>query len=450
MFLIFGSDNIAIQLAKWIGTTSRVRLIGLAEQLVGIPNVEIVTLPTEMELNEMPLPEVSPTAVVILDEIICDDNPTEELLKLWPSTPILSTIEMENSELISVDDLMIKLLKDRLKNIDRKHGASDVIRRLKSEPDARVLIVCHDNPDPDSLASALAIEHICKQIGQTVTIAHGGMIEHQQNIGMVRQTKIELRRIILDWEVEDLLKESDITVCVDFNKSGANNILPKGFVPTIIVDHHLSEDRPPGEIVLVRPEFAATSSLVATIAMNSGYEIDEIVATSLAFGIRTDTLGFTRSFNEVDMTALSWLNNYVDWNLLRSFEAPPRSKEVLDIFKHALQDMNQVGELLLAPIHNLANRDALSQVADFLLPTEGVSVVVCYGTRRNKVIISARSKNDGINIGQLLEKSFNEGTAGGHAVMAGGQIPFDDIEADSEIDAMEKISAKLENIFGGI
>ncbi len=450
MFLIFGSDNIAIQLAKWIGTTSRVRLIGLAEQLIGIPNVEIVTLPTEMELNEMPLPEVAPTAVVILDEIICDDKPTEELLKLWPQTPILSTFEMENSELISVEDLTLNLLKDRLKNIDRKHGASDVIRRLKSQPDARVLIVCHDNPDPDSIASALAIEQICKQIGQTVTIAHGGMIEHQQNVGMVRMLNLELRRVILEWEIEDLLKESDITVCVDFNKSGANNILPRDFVPTIIVDHHLSENRPPGEVVLVRPEFAATSSLVATIAMNSGYDIEQNVATALAFGIRTDTLGFTRAFNEVDMTALSWLNNYVDWELLRSFEAPPRSKEVLDIFKHALQDMYQVGGLLLAPIHNLANRDALSQVADFLLTTEGVSVVVCFGVRRNKVIISVRSKNDGINIGQILQKSFNEGTAGGHAVMAGGQIPFEDIEAGSDIEAMKIISMKLEQIFGGI
>jgi len=91
MFVIFGSDDVAIELAEWIGTTSRVRLIGLADQLKGIPSVEIVTLPTEMELNEMPLPDLEPTAVVILEEIICDDNPGKELKEIWPNTPILST-----------------------------------------------------------------------------------------------------------------------------------------------------------------------------------------------------------------------------------------------------------------------------------------------------------------------------------------------------------------------
>ena len=34
MFLIFGSDSLAIRLAEWIGARSRVRIIGLAEQLV--------------------------------------------------------------------------------------------------------------------------------------------------------------------------------------------------------------------------------------------------------------------------------------------------------------------------------------------------------------------------------------------------------------------------------
>ena len=48
MFLIFGSDNLSIRLADWIGARSRVRIIGLAEDLVTMENVEIVALPTEM------------------------------------------------------------------------------------------------------------------------------------------------------------------------------------------------------------------------------------------------------------------------------------------------------------------------------------------------------------------------------------------------------------------
>ena len=141
MFLIFGSDPLAIRLAEWIGERSRVRIIGLAEQQVAMKDVEIVALPTEMELHEMPLPEVTPTAILLLEEIICDDDPVAELRNRWPNTPILSTIDVEGAEMISVEDLTASAIQDRLRSIDRKQGASEVLRRLGDEENANVLIV---------------------------------------------------------------------------------------------------------------------------------------------------------------------------------------------------------------------------------------------------------------------------------------------------------------------
>jgi len=75
-------------------------------------------------------------------------------------------------------------------------------------------------------------------------------------------------------------------------------------------------------------------------------------------------------------------------------------------------------------VHNLVNRDSLAQIADFLLPTEGVDTVVAFGIRRNKVILSARSNNSNIHVGKLLSTNFPEGLAGGHKSLGGGQIPF--------------------------
>ena len=401
MFLIFGSDSLAIRLAEWIGARSRVRIIGLADQIVGMEDAEIVALPTEMELHEMPLPDVTPTAILLLEEIICDDDPVQELRNHWPNTPILSTIDIDGAERISVEDLTISAIQDRLRSIDRKQGASEVLRRLNEEENAKVLIVCHDNPDPDALASTLAIKHLCESIGHEPTIVHGGMIEHQQNRAMVKLLEMDVRRIILDWEIEDILTDSDLVICVDFSHPGANNILPETCVPHIVIDHHTSDTRPAGDVILVRSEFAATSSLVASILMNSGIEINRNVATALAFGIRTDTLGFTRSFNAVDLRALSWLGAWIDWELMRSFESPPRSQEVLSIFKQALTDATLENGLMLAPVTQMTDRDALSQVADFLLPTEDVDVVITYGVRISKVILSARSTNDSIHIGRI-------------------------------------------------
>ena len=448
LFLIFGSDPIAIRLAEWIGARSRVRIIGLAEQMVGMAGAEIVALPTEMELHEMPLPDVAPTAILLLEEIICDDDPVQELRNHWPNTPILSTLDLEGTERISVEDLTTSAIQDRLRSIDRKQGASEVLRRLNVENETKVLIVCHDNPDPDALASAMAMKHLCESLEKDVTIIHGGMIEHQQNRAMVKLLDLDVRKLILDWEVEDLLKESDLVICVDFSNPGANNILPETCVPHIVIDHHTSETRPAGDVILVRSEFAATSSLVASILMNSGVEINHEVATALAFGIRTDTLGFTRSFNAVDLRALSWLGAWIDWDLMRSFESPPRSQEVLSIFRQALSDATLVNGLMLAPVSQMADRDALSQVADFLLPTEDVDVVISYGVRMSKVILSARSTNDSIHIGKLLSQRFEKGRAGGHKSLAGGQIPFADIDCENAEDAMKKITSILESVFG--
>ena len=213
-----------------------------------------------------------------------------------------------------------------------------------------MLIVCHDNPDPDALASALAMKHLCDSMGHSSTIIHGGMVEHQQNRTMVKLLNMDLRKLILDWEIEDLLKQSDIVICVDFSHPGANNVLPEKCVPHIVIDHHTSEERPAGDVILVRSEFAATSSLVASVLMNSGVEMNAEIATALAFGIRTDTLGFTRSFNAVDLRALSWLGAWIDWDLMRSFESPPRSQEVLSIFKQALSEASLENGLMLAPV----------------------------------------------------------------------------------------------------
>ena len=97
-----------------------------------------------------------------------------------------------------------------------------------------------DSPDPDALASALAMQHLTTSLGHSATIIHGGMIEHQQNRAMVKILDIEIRKVILDWEVEDLLAKSDIVICLDFSHPGANNILPEKCVPHIVIDHHPS------------------------------------------------------------------------------------------------------------------------------------------------------------------------------------------------------------------
>jgi nanoRNase/pAp phosphatase (c-di-AMP/oligoRNAs hydrolase) len=242
--------------------------------------------------------------------------------------------------------------------------------------------------------------------------------------------------------VNDVLKESDVVITVDFHRPGANNILPDDCVPHIVIDHHASEGVA-ADLSMVHPEFSATSSLVASMLMGLDFEMTPRVATALAFGIRTDTLGFTRHFNPVDIRALSWLNAWVDSSMMRSIEEPPRSRETLEAFAEALRERQQAGTTLIAPLSSLPNRDALAQIADFLLPTEGIESVFVFGVRRGKVILSARTTNDSIHLGRMLSERWSGGQAGGHKALAGGQILFESLLDSVPVDADEAASSAL-------
>jgi len=274
-------------------------------------------------------------------------------------------------------------------------------------------------------------------------LLHGGMIEHQQNRAMVRILDIPVRRLILDWEIQDVLRDAAVVMTVDFHRPGANNVLPDDCVPHIVLDHHTSDQSVAADISLVRAEFSATSSLVASLLMSLNHQMNPRIATGLAFGIRTDTLGFTRHFNPVDIRALSWLNAYVDSEMLRSIEEPPRSQETLESFSEALSSRSLIGSTLLAPLSSMPNRDSLAQIADFLLPTEDIDTVLVFGPRRGKVIISARTRDESLHIGRALSEQWGNGLSGGHKALAGGQIPFENLLGEIPDEPLEAAAAAV-------
>ena len=178
------------------------------------------------------------------------------------------------------------------------------------------------------------------------------------------------------------------------------------------------------------------------------------LATALSFGLRTDTLSFTRAFNQVDLRALMWLNTWVDDELLQSIQAPLRTPETLESFRQALTTMTEKDGLVLAPINNLVHRDDLAQVADFLFATSNTDLVFVFGIQRQKILLSARSRRENLHIGLTLSNEFPNGQAGGHRGMAGGQIQFptigfEDQHIDEEMhsDILSVFATRLETIF---
>ena len=462
MFLVIGHSSLAIELARWCSKRRLTRIVGLATEMGIVDDVgecEVLPLPSPMLATDLPDSGHHPTAVILVDaNVLSDSIPLLALRGRWPDVPLLTT-EAEgiddSVDGIDTNEIIAAAYREKIRAWERHAGAKVLETYLKGLPkESNIAIFCHDNPDPDALASALAMEAVCATLGHMPTIYHGGQIEHQQNQAMVRLLDIPLRRIILDWELDDVLNGADCIVTVDFHQPGANNILPEECVPHIIIDHHSSDKPVSADVAFLRPEYSATSSLIANLLMNMSVDMTSRLATALSFGIRTDTLSFTRSFNPVDLRALMWLNTWVDSELLTSIEAPLKNQYTLETFTQALTNKVHEGTLILAPISNLKSRDDLSQVADFLFATKETEVVVVYGIQRNKVLLSARSRRENLHLGLSLSKHFPNGQAGGHKGLAGGQIlleslgfeEFADIESKGD-EIINAMADHLRNIF---
>ena len=57
----------------------------------------------------------------------------------------------------------------------------------------KILIIVHDNPDPDCLASAMALHHLfVMKLNKDSIITFSGMIGRSENIAMARELQIPL------------------------------------------------------------------------------------------------------------------------------------------------------------------------------------------------------------------------------------------------------------------
>ena len=460
MYLLIGAGDPLARLAAWCMRSRPTCVVTLASSLEAndlLDGCDVVALPQPMPVDEVPTPARHPSLIVVLDPTpIADAHLVAALNARWPSVPVVGPEpegEADVADPLRPQDLLLSAAKDRVRAQERHTGASVLDAHFAGlDEGSNVAIFCHDNPDPDALASALAVQRLVERRGLVGRIYHGGLIEHHQNRAMVQLLGIEVTRLIMGWEIADVLAAADAVVAVDFHQPGANNVLPVDHVPNVILDHHAVGDLPAADVAIVHPEFSATSSLVASLMTALDAEMDAVLATALAFGIRTDTLGFSRGVSPSDLRALSWLNAWVDHDLLRQIEAPPRSRDALAAFAEALASMELEGGVLLAPLLHLPNRDALAQVADFLLATEGVETVVVYGPRQGRVILSARTRNPDLHLGRTLAARFPEGQAGGHRSLAGGQVRFSGLVEHDAVEPAEAIAAMtlvLRDLLGG-
>jgi len=290
-------------------------------------------------------------------------------------------------------------------------------------------IVTHENPDPDAIASAVALGRLAERAGCTATVCYYGDITHQENRAFVNLLEFDLRHL----DPDENLGEFDGFALVDHSRPGVNDGLPRDLEIDVVIDHHPPRAPVEARFVDLRSDVGATSTLLVGYLEHFGMEMEESIATGLLFGIRVDTQEFTREVSPMDFEAAATLLPHADLGTLERIEAPSISADTLETIARAIRNRQREGDVLLSCVGRLSDRDALAQAADRLLELDDISTTVVYGVSDGTIYVSARTRGTDVDIGETLRDAFGQiGSAGGHADMAGAQIRLGLLEAVDE------------------
>ncbi|MFB6136100.1 MAG: DHH family phosphoesterase [Halobacteriaceae archaeon] len=315
---------------------------------------------------------------------------------------------------------------------DGTYERANGLRAALREVEGTLGVFTHDNPDPDAIASAVALVRVAEAFGVDAEVCYFGEISHQENRALVNLLGFDLRNC----EPGDEREYGEIAL-VDHGRPGVNDQLEEGIEPKIVIDHHPVEEVR-ADFADVRPDVGASATLLTEYVKWFDVSIEGPVATGLLYGIRVDTNEFTRELTPMDFEAAAYLHPYVDVSVLERVESPNVNADTFDTIARAIRNREVRGSSLVSVVGPIADRDALAQAADRLLTMEGVTTALVAGFTEGTIFVSARSRGSDVDLGEALREAFGDlGSAGGHADMAGAQIPlglFRELESEQEED----------------
>ncbi|WP_128478030.1 DHH family phosphoesterase [Halorussus pelagicus] len=323
------------------------------------------------------------------------------------------------------------------------------LRRTIRRIDGTLAVFMHDNPDPDAIASAVALCRVAEAVGTEAVPCYFGDISHQENRAFVNLLELDLRNFAADEAVDP--EEFAGIALVDHSRPGVNDQLPEDTAIDIVVDHHPPKEPPEAEFVDLRSDVGATSTLLAEHIQRLGIDFSEDVATGLLYGIRVDTKDFSREVSTADFEAASHLLPHANVGTLERVESPSVSADTFETISRAIRNRRVEGTVLATCVGALSDRDALAQAADHLLNMESITTTLVYGFRDGTVYVSARARGTDIDLGGTLRSAFGQiGSAGGHADMAGAQIPLGllgEVEDEEEASLTSVVSEVITDRF---
>ena len=284
----------------------------------------------------------------------------------------------------------------------------------------KVLIVTHDNPDPDALAAAFALRHLIEvKAHKQAVIAYSGVVGRVENRELIKIFNIITSRL------EDLeLDEYGVVCMVDTQPGTGNNSFPRDRDVHIVVDHHsLREQTKSCRIYDVRDEYGAAATILYEYLLCQEVYVATKLATILYYAIKSETQDLGREWGPADRTAYLNLLQLSNNRLLFRITQAKVPAEYFNLFNRAIENARQYGSVLVFNLFDINTPETIAEMADFLLRMEGVDFVLGIGRHDESAVLSLRTTSYEVLAGDLLRTVVGDlGTAGGHAMTAGAQV----------------------------
>lgn len=329
----------------------------------------------------------------------------------------------------------------------KKRGSDDFTEKLEAFrahiiPASTVLILTHDFPDPDCLASAFGVSHLLSFWGiKSSVISFGGFVGRAENRAMIRFLNIRTVPFVLT-EVNDFER----IILVDSFPGKGNVSLPPNTPVHAVIDHHPNDPPPDAPFFFdIRKDYGATSTIITKYLLTAHCPISPKLATALFYGIKTDTGDMRREVAPEDLECYKFLFDIMEHKLLSRIENPDRDIEFFKILHSATQSAVTFDSVGYTHLGSVTTPDYIAEMADLFHSLEKLEWMICSGIFKNQIFFSLRSKNsDAAGIYAEKIASIFGGSGGGHARVAAGRVPFDSDQANK---VLEKFEYTLKDVF---
>jgi nanoRNase/pAp phosphatase (c-di-AMP/oligoRNAs hydrolase) len=286
----------------------------------------------------------------------------------------------------------------------------------------RVLILLHNDPDPDALASGLALRNLLRRTKTTAIIGAMQGVTRPENLRMANMLDIHVEPI-----TPASFQEYQRIATVDVQPHYFGGLLPR---VDLVVDHHPEQSTYSAVFKDIRADYGSTSTILTEHLRAVDVNISERTATAMLYAIKSDTLFFARHTNRVDLEAFTFLYPLADAALIRKMEGAEITLERLNYVTRASQGGIMRDQVFSAFVGEAPREDFIPYTADFFLQLEDAKWTIVAGVVGGSLIVSVRNLGYSRNAGEFVKRWFSDiGNAGGHRAMAKAVVPMERFRA---------------------